>query len=41
MLSQHYESLNALRWYQSRHSGSDTETALPGSRVTVTPVLPD
>lgn len=69
VLAKHYDSFDALKWCQSRQSGSDTEVhvglgfaphisfgevariskavvddieaALPGSRVTVTPVLPD
>jgi divalent metal cation (Fe/Co/Zn/Cd) transporter len=69
VLARHYENFDALKWCQSRQSGSDTEVhlglgfaphipfgdvariskavvddieaSLPGSRVTVTPVLPD
>ena len=69
VLARHYDSSEALKWCQSRQSGSDTEVhvglgfaadipfgdvariaktvvddieaALPGSCVTVTPVLPD
>ena len=69
VLAKHYDSFDALKWCQSRQSGSDMEVhvglgfaphisfgevariskavvddieaALPGSRVTVTPVLPD
>jgi divalent metal cation (Fe/Co/Zn/Cd) transporter len=69
VLVRHYDSFEALKWCQSRQSGSDTEVhvglgfaahipfgevaritravvddieaAIPGSRVTVTPVLPD
>ena len=69
VLARHYDSYEALKWCQSRQSGSemevhvglgfaahipfgdvariaravvdDIEAAIPGSRVTVTPVLPD
>lgn len=69
VLTRHYHSYDALKWCQSRQSGSavevhvglgfaphiafgevariakdvvnDIEAAIPGSRVTVTPVLPD
>jgi divalent metal cation (Fe/Co/Zn/Cd) transporter len=69
VLARHYDSFDALKWCQSRQSGSDTEVhvglgfaphipfgevarisravvddieaAIPGSRATVTPVLPD